>query len=429
MKKYLTQYTDFLNKIYDDKEIRDITFQVTEDCNLKCSYCYQINKTHNRMNFETAKKFIDYIFECRTKKNTFFSEENVSGLVINFIGGEPFLEIELIEKIVEYFELKFLECQESPWFLEHIYSFTSNGTLYFTDKVQQFIRKYRHLINISITVDGNKILHDKCRIFPNGKGSYDLAIQAALEEQKHGSLGTKITLAPENVNYIFEGVVNMISLGFREISMNCCYEDVWKDDKILIEMLNQLIKLSNWIKDNDLYDKIYISLLDPDNFNYLNQFNLTKNHCGVGQGCMTALDYTGNIYPCLRFMPSSLGNDVPPIVIGNNKHGIGYTLEEKNNLEILNNCIKDTILSEECKTCSIANNCSYCLGWSYQLNKGFTERKNTICKPYKITALASKYLCKICNDINNYNNILLDYKMFKNLIEEEYFNKIVEREE
>ena len=46
-------------EIIGDKKIAQITFQVTEDCCLKCSYCYQGHKTKNAMNFETAKIFID----------------------------------------------------------------------------------------------------------------------------------------------------------------------------------------------------------------------------------------------------------------------------------------------------------------------------------------------------------------------------------
>ena len=38
-----------------------ITFQVTEDCNLRCSYCYQGCKTHRKMSLETAKAAVDML--------------------------------------------------------------------------------------------------------------------------------------------------------------------------------------------------------------------------------------------------------------------------------------------------------------------------------------------------------------------------------
>ena len=60
------------NKQYKDKKIKIITFQVTDACNLCCSYCYQFNKGTHIMSFETAKKFIDYIFDIKFYKYRLF---------------------------------------------------------------------------------------------------------------------------------------------------------------------------------------------------------------------------------------------------------------------------------------------------------------------------------------------------------------------
>lgn len=80
-------------------EAQTITFIVTEDCNLRCKYCYITHKSNNKkMNLEIAKKFIDYIFS--NKINT------QDAVIIEFIGGEPFIEVELIDKITDYFKLK-----------------------------------------------------------------------------------------------------------------------------------------------------------------------------------------------------------------------------------------------------------------------------------------------------------------------------------
>ena len=69
------------------------TFIVTKDCQLACKYCYLVGKNvKERMSWETAKEFIDYVLSREDE----FREESV---VWDFIGGEPFLEIELIDKI------------------------------------------------------------------------------------------------------------------------------------------------------------------------------------------------------------------------------------------------------------------------------------------------------------------------------------------
>lgn len=82
-----------------------ITFVVTEDCNLRCKYCYITHKASNKkMSFETAKKFIDYILTADI--------ETADSVIVDFFGGEPFMEVSLVDKISDYFKLKTLTiCQ------------------------------------------------------------------------------------------------------------------------------------------------------------------------------------------------------------------------------------------------------------------------------------------------------------------------------
>ena len=55
--------------------------------------------------------------------------------------------------------------------------------LIFDDKVQAFIKKNAWR-SLSISIDGNKELHDSARLFPDGRGSYDMA-HAAAEHYKN----------------------------------------------------------------------------------------------------------------------------------------------------------------------------------------------------------------------------------------------------
>ena len=72
---------------------KSITFIVTKDCQLACKYCYLVGKnSKERMSWEVAKTAIDYILDHEED----MKEESV---IWDFIGGEPFLEIDLIDKI------------------------------------------------------------------------------------------------------------------------------------------------------------------------------------------------------------------------------------------------------------------------------------------------------------------------------------------
>lgn len=423
-----TSFHDQMSQLYPPKykeaHTRDITIQVTEDCNLCCSYCYQINKTHKALDFETAKKFIDIIFDNREDPEAYYNIYNTSGFVLNFIGGEPLLEIDLIDKIIEYTESRILSLNDDLWLYNHCYGFSTNGTLYFTPKVEAFRKKWGPLVSMSVTVDGNKTLHDSCRLFPDGTGSYDLAAKASWNEFIHGHDSSKITISPDNVNSVFDGIKHFIDKGHRFVEANCVFENVWSKNSAL-ELYNQLIKLSNWITDNDLYDKIFIAILDIGKYTKTPEERLDNNWCGVGKGGMSAIDHTGAIYPCIRFMPSSTGNDIPLLTIGDVNNG--YLNDEKsiNNFTKLKGCTRRELEPQECLDCPISNGCSWCSGYVYEYYNGeFTQKTLFTCNTHKLCALAVKYLTKINNDKENYDLINLNYDMYKDLIPENDFNKI-----
>ena len=55
-----------------------LTFQVTEDCNLRCSYCYQIKKSNNKMTLEMGKKIVDCLFKDNYKIEKYYSLDNMT---------------------------------------------------------------------------------------------------------------------------------------------------------------------------------------------------------------------------------------------------------------------------------------------------------------------------------------------------------------
>lgn len=114
-----------------------ITFQVTEDCNLRCSYCYQGCKTHRKMSLETAKAAVDMLLAADERTNQYITSTEVAGVVLDFIGGEPLLEVELIDQILDYFVAQTFRLHH-PWATRWKASMSTNGTLYFRPEVQRF---------------------------------------------------------------------------------------------------------------------------------------------------------------------------------------------------------------------------------------------------------------------------------------------------
>lgn len=421
MRKGNITYLDALLELkphLQGKEVKTITFQVTEDCNLKCSYCYQINKNKNYLNFEIAKKVIDNLMTDRLNPESPYYQEQVVGIILEFIGGEPFLQIDLISQICDYFESQIYQYPDCPWTTNHRYNFSSNGTLYFTDKVQTFIKEKDPFLSIGITVDGDKILHDSCRKFENGEGSYDIAIQAALAELERVSIGpTKITISPENIIFLADGITNLFSLGFYHIAGNCVFEKGWELSHAK-ELYKQLIKIADWLIKNNLEEKIYFSFFDPVKYTFCT--TLDDAHCGVSQHGMLAVDYQGFLYPCIRFMKSSLGNNIDPLKIGDIENWIGKTKEYKNNLELLKTLTIRNMSPKKCLECPISSGCNWCTGLCYQ-EGDISSRTTYTCEMHQAAALAARYFYKkINNEI--YKNISLRKKedCLKIISQEEY---------
>ncbi|WP_235838993.1 radical SAM protein, partial [Desulfosporosinus metallidurans] len=129
--------------------IKTVTMSITENCNLACKYCYMTGKNStNKMTVDTAKKVVDYVLE---NKNTF----NEEAVVWEFIGGEPFLEIDLIDAVSDYIKQR-MYMLGHKWFSNYMFNFSTNGLLYDTTKVQNYINKNRKHVSIGISVDGNK---------------------------------------------------------------------------------------------------------------------------------------------------------------------------------------------------------------------------------------------------------------------------------
>lgn len=365
--------------------VHSFTFQTSENCSLSCSYCYQINKSPMKMTFDIAKKFVDDLLH---DKYDYINQHNSPAIILEFIGGEPLLEIDLTRKIYEYFLEQCYELNH-PWFTMHRISICSNGLQYFNPNVQSFFKEYSHNISFNISIDGNKKLHDACRIQPNGEGSYDIDMMALQHYTSHyvPDKNSKMTLAPGNIKYLFESVKSFMENGMKIINLNCVFEPGWTTKHATIEY-EQLKELSNYILENDLED-IYISIFnerpesvgDPKN---------DQPSCG-GSGKMLALRANGEFYPCLRYMPSSVTDNVESLQIGDVSTGPHTRASGSKVLHKLDRMTRRSGMTDLCFECPISSSCGGCLAVGHQII-GTPDRKTTFhCVMKYAEALANWY--------------------------------------
>ena len=137
-------------KIWENGRAKNITFVVTKDCQLACKYCYLPGKTAGkRMSWDTAKAAVDFLLAQTSRE---FDTESV---VFDFIGGEPLLEIDLIDRVCDYIKRRMFEL-DHPWFNLYRFSISTNGINYHTPRVREFVRKNHDHLGIGITIDGTR---------------------------------------------------------------------------------------------------------------------------------------------------------------------------------------------------------------------------------------------------------------------------------
>lgn len=361
------------------------TFVLTQGCQLACKYCYLVGKNNqNRMSFDTAKTAVVYLINNRNQ----FPQDRV---VFDFIGGEPLLEIELMDKICDYIKTE-LFAHNHPWFSNYNLNVSTNGLLYSDSRVQNFILKNKNALSLTISIDGNKSKHDSNRIYTDGRGSYDDVVKQIPKWLKDfPNASTKVTISSPDIPFLAESIIHLFDLGIHTVNSNTVYEDVWQDgDDRCFE--DQLIKLADIMIEKGYYKNYTCSLFDEFIGKPVNDNN---NWCGSGMA-MLAIDSKGILYPCIRFMDFSLENKEPRSV-GNVYDGIDF-----NKLRPFLALNRECQSSKECMECEVASGCAWCTGHNYDASKtgSIYERATAICKMHKARVRAKNYFWEKIKELN-----------------------------
>lgn len=387
----MRDFADEIYALYSEQDpqatCRNITFQVTDDCCLKCTYCYQIHKGHRMMTNETAKKIVDLLFNLYDKNEEgAVVNRHTYGIILDFIGGEPFMNVAVMDFIMDYF-IKECVRREHIWLTNFRASISTNGLLYFEPEVQKFLKKYKNFISMNVTIDGPKEIHDICRVDYNNQGSFDRSMAAWEDWQKmvgQEQVETKITIAPENLPYLNSIFDFFFKRGCTYIHANPIFEHEWTVEEgrdyyyILIDLANRLLK-EDKAKSRLFDERCFRPLLSTD----------TENFCG-GTGKMVAFDPEGLAYPCLRYMESSLGTEREPIVVGDTT-GIYSTDKAKAIYEDMCKVTRQSQSTEECIDCPIATGCAFCSAWNYQETGSYNKRSTHTCWMHRAASLANVY--------------------------------------
>lgn len=187
------------NKKQHQDSILRMTIFLTKACNFRCTYCIQehINK---RIDDETINNIIQFIIKESEKRRE---------IKINWFGGEPLLEFEVLTNILK----KVLPvCKENGCTLNS--SMTTNG--YLLDEHKVIALRDLGVNTMQITVDGDKNNHNKTRILANGEGTYDQVLKGVELAAGNGiKVILRININSENIG-VKPKVLEDIAKSLRE---------------------------------------------------------------------------------------------------------------------------------------------------------------------------------------------------------------------
>ena len=289
---YETYVRDFKSR---KTVVKALCLHIAHDCNLACKYCFaEEGEYHGRralMSFEVGKKAIDFLLANSGDRRN---------LEVDFFGGEPLMNWNVVKQIVEYGRSK-----ETEFDKKFRFTLTTNGML-LNDEVMEFAN--REMSNVVLSLDGRKEVNDAMRPTRGGKGSYDVIVPKfkKFAEQREGVKDYYIrgTFTRNNLEFS-KDVIHFADLGFRQTSMEPV---VGEEDESYAIRWEDIPKVK---EEYDILAKEYIKRKkEGRGFNFFHfNIDLKQGPCVAKRlsGCGSGTEYLavtpwGDFYPCHQFV-------------------------------------------------------------------------------------------------------------------------------
>ena len=344
--------------------VKALCLHIAHDCNLACKYCFaEEGEYHGRralMSFEVGKKALDFLIA---------NSGNRINLEVDFFGGEPLMNWNVVKQLVEYGR-----SQEKEHNKKFRFTLTTNGVL-LNDEIMEFCN--REMSNVVLSLDGRPEVNDRMRPFRNGKGSYELIVpkfQKFAKSRGEKDYFVRGTFTRNNLDF-GNDVLHYADLGFEKLSMEPVVAAPEEPYSIREEDLPQIM---------DEYDRLAKEFVkrqkEGRGFKFFHfMLDLSQGPCVAKRlsGCGSGTEYLavtpwGDLYPCHQFV----GNE--EFLLGNVDTGVVNT-KVRDEFKLCNVYAK-----EKCKNCFARFYCSGgCAANSFNFHGSITDAYDIGCEMQK----------------------------------------------
>lgn len=350
---------------------KTIMLIITYNCNLRCSYCYEPKLQNFHMDASRAKRII--------AEQVANLNDDYDSVEIQFMGGESLLEFPLIKEVSEWL-------WANPMNKKLLVLFApTNGTL-LTEEMKAWFTRNRDKINLGLSFDGDINMQDINRSNSYNKVDLDYFVKTWPNQS------VKMTISPETIGNLSEGVKFLHEKGFRYISADLAMGPSinWTADALILYRM-ELSKLGNYYIEHPELIPFSMLRLDVTSVSTAKKTDVKTCSCGEDMVCV---DWTGKTYACHLFSPVSIPVD-----------------KAKRSNEIYDFSNHAQFNSPICSKCMLNNLCSHCYGMNYICTGKVNEPSGFHCKAFKLLFAANcRFMLKVAE---KRNDIMLQEKIYK----------------
>lgn len=322
---------------------------VGASCNLRCKYCYYLEKSHLYRN-APARVMSDELLERFVQE--YIQAQTMSQVLFTWHGGEPLM------RPLSFYR-KAVALQEKYAFGRQIdNTIQTNGTL-LTDEWCEFLKEHNWLVGISI--DGPQEFHDEYRRTASDKPSWQKVMRGIRLLRKHGVEWNAMAVVNDfNAGYPLEFYHFFKEMGVKYIQFAPVVERMaaHSDGRHLATLVDQECPVADfsvspaqwgdflcaifdeWVRHD--VGQTYVEIFDCTLANWVGE---RPGICVYAKECGHAgvMEFNGDVYSCDHFV-------FPEYKLGN--------IRDKTLVEMLYgeqqrqfSCLKHATLPKQCKEC------------------------------------------------------------------------------